>query len=138
MSKFILIIIILIIVLLILLGAFLYLRLNKNQPQENKQSDVEKAKTNALSKAVKTSTEGDMLLVNNSDYQIVYLKESDQFLLSINKTPFEQIRGDAEEEFRKITRADKETVCKLNVTVSTPSFANPSLGGKVFPLSFCK
>jgi len=139
MKRFIIIILI-VLILILLSGTVLYLKFGKKQlPSVDKQQlKIEKARENAFSKTVKTNGEGDALIVDKPTYQIVYLKKNDQFLISINKSPFEEIRKEAEEEFRKITQADQEILCKLNVEVTTPSFANPSLSGKIFPLSFCK
>jgi len=99
--------------------------------------DAQKAKENALSHAIETNSRGDMLLINNPEYQIIYFAKEDQFLISIQKSPFEEWRQKAEEEFLQITKAEKRIACQLNVVVSTPQFANPEESGKIFPPSFC-
>lgn len=123
------ILILLLLIILILLGFFWF--------KETQPSKLEKAKENALSKTLKINQEGDALLVDEPEYQIVYLKKDGQFLISILKSPFEPLREKAEKKFREITQADKDTLCQMNVVVTTPSFANPDLAGKIFPLSFC-
>lgn len=125
---------ILTLLVLILVGITLYyLNLTKNN-----SSKVEAAKENALSKTMKVNARGDVLLVDKPEYQIIYFQKEDQFLISILKSPFEAIREEAEDEFLQITKADQETLCKLDVVLTTPSFANPSLAGKIVYLSFCQ
>lgn len=109
-----------------------------NQAQENVLEKIEDAKNNALSEIIETNNQGDSLIVNKSSYQIIYHKNLDQFMISILKSPFEDIRQIAEQEFLQITQADVATVCKLDAVVTTPYFANPDLAGKIFPLSFCQ
>lgn len=99
---------------------------------------IEKAKKNALSEVVETNKQGNKLVINESGYQILYLKEFDQFLISILQSPFETIRQEAEKEFLRITQAEKDTACQLDVVITTPRFANPDLAGQTFYLSFCE
>jgi hypothetical protein len=138
MRKFV-IIILAVLILIFLGGTVLYLKFGKKQPAgvPNQQLKIERAKENALTKVLETNQRGDILIAEKPEYRITYFQKENQFLISINKSPFDEIRDEAEGEFQKITQADRGTLCKLNVKVSTPSFANPSLAGKNFPLSFC-
>lgn len=77
------------------------------------------------------------LLIQDEQYQIVYQKTYDTFLISINASPFETVRKRAEEKFVGIIGGDKETACQLSVRIVTPAFANPDLAGIQFPLGFC-
>lgn len=130
------IVIILIILALIVLAAIGYAWLNKNLlPKEEK---IIAAKENALANILKTNERGDMTIIDKPDYQIIYFQKEDQFLISILKGSFNEIREKGEKEFLQITKADKETACQLDVTITTPHFVNPVFAGKNFPLSFCE
>jgi len=109
------------------------------EKSESKLSKVEIAKNNALSRVLKEDKENDtFILTNKSDYQIIYFKKNDEFLISILKSPFEQLRKTAEKEFFEMTESDKAIICQLNVVITTPLFANPELAGQIFRLSFCQ
>lgn len=86
---------------------------------------------------VRSNTENDSLIVDNDDYQIAYVKAYNQFLITINNKDFENTRQKAEAEFLKNLNITSDAACKLNVSISTPTFANPDLSGQIFPLSFC-
>lgn len=92
---------------------------------------------NFYKNAVKIDKQGDVYLVNNSNYQIVYLDEFNIFMITITGSPFESLRPQAEAEFLEKTGMSKEAACALNVQVGTPYFANPDFSGKYYPLSFC-
>lgn len=91
----------------------------------------------ALNGGLERNRYGDVLLERTTDYNIVYLYRTDTFLISITNPDFEQTRLRAEQEFRALLGVSQTTLCKLYVSISTPSYANSSLAGKEFPLSFC-
>jgi len=111
----------------------IYIWLNKKQ-----LSDIEKAKENALPNVLKINNQSNALIINQPGYQILYLKEFGQFLISILKSPFEEMRQKAEQKFLEITQANENTACQLNTIITTPFFANPDLAGQTFYLSFCQ
>jgi len=78
------------------------------------------------------------LLVNQENYQIIYQKLDDTFMISINSSPFEDVRKEAEKHLLKLLQTKPEIACQLRVKIITPAFANPELAGQVFNLSFCK
>lgn len=80
----------------------------------------------------------DILIKNTVAFQIVYLKKQNKFLLSIRSSPFTQKRAEAEEQFLKTLGIERQEACRLNVTITTPFFANPDYAGQEFSLSFCK
>ena len=84
----------------------------------------------------KTET-NDMVLFENSKYQIVYIAVSNSFIISITASPFESIKKEAESRFLNLLDVNKEGACKINVSITTPRFANPDNAGIVYPLSFC-
>lgn len=82
--------------------------------------------------------QGDVSVVKNKNYQIVYIPQFKKFIISILNKDFEAARGIAEQNFLSqlgITQAD---ACKLKVEISTPLFVNEKLSGQIFPLSFCR
>jgi len=136
MKKIFMLIVLIPIFATIIIGIIGMLSLKKN---ESKLSKVEIAKNNALSRVLKEDKENNtFILANKPDYQIIYFKKNDEFLISILKSPFEQLRKTAEEEFFEMTESDKTTICQLNVVITTPLFANPELAGQIFHLSFCQ
>lgn len=110
-------------------------------------SPIEKAKENAHKQVLRDEKGNPIisqdrfeqyLLVENPRYQIIYQKSNDTFLISINDSPFEKVRKEAEKAFLSLTNAPEKIACQLKVKVITPYFANPELAGQVFNLSFCK
>lgn len=85
----------------------------------------------------KITPQKDVLVSEESLYQILYLTQFDQFLISIITPNFEEARRIAEAEILQKTGVSKEEACKLDVQITTPSYANLELAGKTFGLSFC-
>lgn len=142
MKKFIAIIIIILVLGILIAVAYFWYAQNKSrhieQVSEKGLEETEVAKESALSMVIETNQRGDVLMVQKPEYQIVYLKEFDQFMISITQIPFEEIRQKAEQEFLQITKANEIVACQLNVVVTSPHFANPGLAGQRLPLSFCQ
>lgn len=82
--------------------------------------------------------QGDWLIVDKPEYQILYFEANSSFLISILKSPFPTVRPKAEAGFLTALAISKVDACKLNVTLTTPSFANPNESGKSYKLSFCE
>lgn len=83
-------------------------------------------------------TEGDVQLekVQNS-YQILYLPQFNEFLISILGSPFDTIRTQAENELLSQLGISQQQACQLNVSEGTPQRINPNEAGISYPLSFC-
>jgi lipopolysaccharide export LptBFGC system permease protein LptF len=127
----------LIVLLLLVLG--IVITLLSFWISENKMPITpEEAKKNVISQMKKANEEDTVLIIDRQGYQILYFRQSDQFLISVLKSPFEEIKQEAEKEFLRITQANKKILCQLNVVITTPRFANPDLAGQTFYLSFCK
>lgn len=77
------------------------------------------------------------LLFETGEYQIAYQKTYDLFLISINASPFNDVRGKAERQFLGLLEGNTKAACFFHVEIVTPFFANPELSGQRFPLSFC-
>lgn len=92
---------------------------------------------NFYSEAVKTNSNGDVLIVDNPRYQISYLKQFEQFKITILGADFEAIKNEAENKFLIVTSLDKQNACRLNVEEDVLSSAGGRYAGSVFPLSFC-
>lgn len=81
---------------------------------------------------------GDVLIADKSEFQIVFLPQFNQFMLSVLASPFSGVRKVAEEEFLKVLGVGRQEACRLNVVVNTPYFANPDYSKQDYPLSFCQ
>lgn len=99
-------------------------------------SDVEVE--NFYNKEVNTNTRGDTLFVDKGDYQIMYFAKEERFLISILGSPFDKIKGVAEKEFLLTLSINEGEACKLDVSITTPYFANPKEAGVDYKLSFCE
>lgn len=73
----------------------------------------------------------------NGNFQISYISSTKEYSLLILGYPFTQFRTEAENTFVSLLKTTNTEACKLNVSVSTPYFANPDESGKTYPLSFC-
>lgn len=84
----------------------------------------------------RVTTQGDVLFEESTTYRMVYLKQFDEFLISVEKEPFEENRQQAEAFFLAKLGITKEAACALRVTVSPPKKE-----GELSPsyrLSFCE
>ena len=88
--------------------------------------------------AQKVMPNGDVILSDNSDFQLVYFGKSDYFQLSINDSPFEEVKSRSENELLRILNINKEDACSLKLRITTPFYANPDFAGKKYSLSFCE
>lgn len=82
-------------------------------------------------------TQGDSLMVREAGFELVYLKQFGEFLISITDSPFEANRRLAETAFLKRLGITQEEACRLNVSITTPISINPTEAGQKYPLSFC-
>jgi len=83
------------------------------------------------------SPRGDKVFLEKNDYHFTYYAGADSFLIGIFNSPFEEVREKAEEEFLDVLFISEREACELNVSITTPRFANPGQFGKSYPLSFC-
>jgi len=81
---------------------------------------------------------GDSKISDEENFEIIYFEKFDSFLISILKQPFETHRQLAEQEFLRRLGIVEVDACRLDVTISSPAFVDPSLGGRNFGLSFCE
>ena len=93
---------------------------------------------NFLKTAIKINPSGNILIKDGGTYQITVYTSTGQFLLSIQQSPFEETRNIAEKAFLDLLGVEKNQACKLDVSITTPFFANPDLADEIFPLSFCQ
>ena len=75
--------------------------------------------------------------VQNSEYVIQYTPSSDSFLIVINSSPFNEQRAKAENEFLDTLNISRQEACTLDVSITTPQWANPNETGTIHRLSFC-
>jgi len=81
--------------------------------------------------------QGDTILFENNDFQIVWLAQSNSYTISILSSPFAEIRSQAEQKLGEVLNKSPQDLCLFNVTVTTPNFANPDEAGNEYGLSFC-
>lgn len=81
---------------------------------------------------------GDSKLIHEDGYEILYLEKFDSFLISILKQPFEVYRQVAETALLSQLGISQTDACRLDVTITTPAYVDPALGGNNFSLSFCE
>jgi len=83
-------------------------------------------------------TNGDVSILKNRLYDIVYLAPFQEFIIEILNTPFISARNQAEFEFLKQLGITQDEACSLKVSLATPYRINPTEAGKKFDLSFCE
>ncbi len=127
---------ILVSILAVFLGIFIAKsEVNKKNPDKIKISDVW---VNNFLKEGKNNKDLFISLIRNEDYHIFYIPNKQSFTISITGRGFKDLRVKAEEEFLKILGVSQTEACRLNVHITTPSFANPNEAGKIYSLSFCE
>lgn len=71
-------------------------------------------------------------------YQISYFPLSNNYLISVTGSPFEQYRKEAEKAFINQLNLSTIELCKLDVTIATSYITNPKESEKSYRLSFCR
>lgn len=82
--------------------------------------------------------QGDKVLAETDDYQIVYLSQFQEFKLAITGKDFDKTQKAAEAVFLQKLGIDAPNACRLTVEVYAPNFVKNAYAGQVFPLSFCE
>ena len=93
---------------------------------------------NFYGNAYEVMPNNDVIIRQNTDFQFVYFAKGDYFLLSINNSPFDDVRKKSEQELIKILNINQEEACKLKIRIYTPYRVNPDFAYKDYPLSFCQ
>ncbi len=109
-----------------------------NLPTGEKMSVSGTEIKNVYKTALDINDTGDVVYAEANSYQQVYHPKDQYFLISVTGSPFESARTEAEKQFLAILQISKEDACKLNVTITTPRYANPDEAGKIYKLSFCE
>jgi hypothetical protein len=73
----------------------------------------------------------------DSPFNITQDLATNAYLISIVRSPFEEVRQKAETTFLEKLNITKEDACNLKVLITTMRFANPDQAGQTFHLSFC-
>ncbi len=95
--------------------------------------------SNFYKTAGKIGKSGEVYLpTDEKRYQILYTEKFNQFLISILASPFDDVRPEAEESLIKQLGISRGEACSLDVSITTPTFANPDFSGKTYKLSFCE
>ncbi len=87
---------------------------------------------------IQENKQGDVVFGKNPDFEIIFLPKFEEFLISINGSPFEEKRQKAEEELLGKLSISQEEACKLNVRIITPRHINPQESQQDYKLSFCQ
>ena len=81
--------------------------------------------------------QGDTLIVEEKRFHVAFEPVFNKYIISILEAPFEEIRQEAEIRFVEQFNLTQEKACQLDVSVTTPRFANPQQSGKDYTISFC-
>lgn len=84
------------------------------------------------------NTEGDSLMTRDPGYDLVYLRETNQFIITIMLSPFETYRQIAEKALLERLNINEQEACSLDVNIGTPQSVNPNEAGRNYKLSFCE
>ena len=107
-------------------------------PEGNTIKISNKEVENFYKTAYPINNNGDVVFSETENYKIIYFPKGEQFLISILGTPFEEAKKEAEQQFLQSLGISESEACELNVSVSTPRFANEAESGKNYKLSFCE
>ena len=106
---------------------------------ESSKIEVSNVKVNNFYKdAKKINSQGDILISEEKDFDIVYFPKGDEFLISILSSPFYPKRLEAEKKLLETLGISEKDACKLDVSITTPAFVNQNEAGINYGLSFCK
>ncbi|QQS44148.1 hypothetical protein IPM65_00900 [Candidatus Roizmanbacteria bacterium] len=87
--------------------------------------------------AERTTVDGDTVLAETSNYQIVFYEKTQEFTISLIGTDFEKSRIAAENAFLVNLEIDRANACRLFVNEYVPNTVNNEHSGEILPLSFC-
>lgn len=93
---------------------------------------------NFLQNPKRVDKSGDIFILETQEYRLIYFSKYNSFLISIFSSPFPKVKKQAEEDFLRALGISEIESCRLNVSVTTPYFANPDYSGKDWSLSFCE
>lgn len=88
-------------------------------------------------KAARVTEDGDTVLAETSNYQIVFYEKTQEFTISLTGTDFEKSRLAAENAFLLNLEIDRANACRLFVNEYVPNTVNNEHSGQILPLSFC-
>jgi hypothetical protein len=80
----------------------------------------------------------DVVLVENENYQIVYLAEFEEFNISITGKNFDLLQKEAEKIFLEKVGLDPANACRLTIVVTAPAYAKHEYAGIQLTPSFCE
>lgn len=145
-SKFLQIAAVALFILLVIQVSRQPLQSQKNLPPANKEKaggekiEISGVSVNDFFKQLPEGASKDYVsiaLVQNY-YHVFYFAPDQLFTISIQRSPFDEMREIAEQEFLKSLDVSEENACKLNVQITTPLYANPGKAGQSYRLSFCE
>ncbi len=88
--------------------------------------------------AVFAIEEEDFMLDIRANYYIAYHRLQSSFEIVIKQSPVESARANAELWLVDYLGITQEDACKLKALVTVPITVDQNLGGRSYPLSFCK
>lgn len=88
-------------------------------------------------KSIRVDNNSNYVFIETGDYKIIYMAETNTYLIFITNPLFDTYRTQAENELIKTLNITPAEACQLTISITTPRFANPDLAGQVFKPSFC-
>lgn len=92
---------------------------------------------NIFRDAVDINNAGTVLVAREKQYQLSYYPADSRFILNILGSPFAVARREGEQAILRLLGVSDKDICRLNIEVTTPYFANPNEAGSRLNLSFC-
>lgn len=87
--------------------------------------------------ASRITEEGDVILSETPNHQIIFYQSTQEFSLVVKGDNFDTSRDEAEQIFLSQLGLDEENACRIYAQVYIPSTAQNEYAGQVLPLSFC-
>lgn len=107
------------------------------RPDENK-IELTGIKVNDFTKSpIHTGTAGELLIIQNAQYEITYFPQNIGFLVVILTTDFDTAKSEAENALQVHLGVSKEEMCKLTISITTPRLINPAKAGGNFSVNGC-
>jgi len=96
------------------------------------------AVNNFKKNAVRITENGNTILDENTQYEIIFNEAEQKLILVLRGENFENSQSSAESRLLELLGIDELNVCRLFVEEQIPTSVNNEYAGQVFPLSYCE
>ena len=96
------------------------------------------AVNNFYKSAIQQNSNGDVLIAQTDAYRITYLKQFEQFIISLTGSDTMSVQKEAEQKFLEILGIDAPNACRLTIQENVPATVDNKYAGNVFIPSFCE